>query len=241
MKWMRMTFAVIFTLVIVHWSLVISSAAELSPTDTAVLLQKLKEHRAKFPSLTADFTEEKTTHLLTKPLVAQGTIAFQTPNKFRRELKGNTPSITVTDGAKLWIYYPSFKTAELYTLGQRQFFDDSIAALIAGLHFERIADYYRYRAFREGEGYRLALTPKSSGLNAWSRNSLCGWTMTSKSRKPKRACRKTTASRPPIAISVPRRYQPALSNLHHPAGRKFHSRSASEFARESRLHPTPDA
>jgi len=159
-----MTFAVIFTLVIVHWSLVISSAAELSPTDTAVLLQKLKEHRAKFPSLTADFTEEKTTHLLTKPLVAQGTIAFQTPNKFRRELKGNTPSITVTDGAKLWIYYPSFKTAELYTLGQRQFFDDSIAALIAGLHFERIADYYRYRAFREGEGYRLALTPKSGGL-----------------------------------------------------------------------------
>jgi len=166
MKWMRMrkTFAVIFTLVIGHWSLVISSAAELSPTDTAGLLQKLKEHRAKFPSLTADFAEEKTTHLLTKPLVAQGTIAFQTPNKFRRELKGNTPSITVTDGAKLWIYYPSFKTAELYTLGQRQFFDDSIAALTAGLNFERIADYYRYRAFREGEGYRLALTPKSSGL-----------------------------------------------------------------------------
>jgi outer membrane lipoprotein-sorting protein len=70
----------------------------------------------------------------------------------------------VTDGAKLWIYYPSFKTAELYTLGQRQFFDDSIAALTAGMNFEHIADYYRYHAFRDGEGYRLALTPKSSGL-----------------------------------------------------------------------------
>ena len=32
------------------------------------------------------------------------------------------------------------------------------------MNFERIADYYRYRAFREGEGYRLALSPKSSGL-----------------------------------------------------------------------------
>ena len=160
-----MTLAVILALVIGHWSLVISATAtELSPADTAALLQKLKEHRAKFPSLTADFTEEKTTHLLTKPLVAQGTIAFQTPNKFRRELKGNTPSTTVTDGAKLWIYYPSFKTAELYTLGQRQFFDDSIAALTAGLNFQHIADYYRYRAFREGAGFRLALTPKSSGL-----------------------------------------------------------------------------
>ena len=165
MKRMRTTFAVTFTLVIGHWSLVTSAtAAELSPADSAGLLQKLKEHRARFPSLTADFAEEKTTHLLTKPLIAQGTIAFQTPTKFRRELKGSTPSITVTDGAKLWIYYPSFKTAELYTLGQRQFFDDSIAALTAGMNFERIADYYRYRAFRESEGYRLALTPKSSGL-----------------------------------------------------------------------------
>jgi outer membrane lipoprotein-sorting protein len=113
-------------LVIGHWSFL---PLRNSPQPTPRASCKNSRNTAqKFPSLTADFAEEKTTHLLTKPLVAQGTIAFQTPNKFRRELKGNTPSITVTDGAKLWIYYPSFKTAELYTLGQRQFFDDSIAA-----------------------------------------------------------------------------------------------------------------
>ncbi len=139
-------------------------AAELPTAETTALLEKLQEHRAKFPSLTADFSEEKTTHLLSKPLAASGTISFQKPNKFRRELKGNNPSTTVSNGEKLWIYYPNFKEAELYTLGQRAFFDDSIAALTAGLNFDRVNDFYRVHAFREDHGYRLALTPKSGGL-----------------------------------------------------------------------------
>ena len=139
-------------------------AAELAPAEATALLEKLQQHRAKFPTLTADFTEEKTTHLLKKPLTGNGTIAFQTPNKFRRELKGSNPSVTVSNGEKLWIYYPNFKEAELYTLGQRQFFDDSIAALTAGLNFDHVGDYYRFKAFRESSGYRLVLTPKSGGL-----------------------------------------------------------------------------
>ena len=152
----------ISALVIGHWSLVIS--AELPPAEAAALIEKLQQHRAKFPSLTADFTEEKTTHLLNKPLTGSGTISFQKPNKFRRELKGGNPSTTVSNGEKLWIYYPNFKEAELYTLGQRQVFDDSIAALTAGLNFDRVGEFYRFRAFREEHGYRLALTPKSGGL-----------------------------------------------------------------------------
>jgi outer membrane lipoprotein-sorting protein len=139
-------------------------SAELSSAETETLLKNLQEHRAKFPSLTADFTEEKTTHLLASPLTSKGTIAFQVPNKFRRELKGNSPSLTVSNGQKLWIYYPNFKEAELYTLGERAFFDDSIAALTAGLNFQNVAAFYRTHAFREPGGYRLVLAPKSGGL-----------------------------------------------------------------------------
>ena len=139
-------------------------AADLPPGETQTLMKNLQEHRAKYPSLTADFTEEKTTHLLTKPLTSEGTISFQVPNKFRREVKGSSPSLTVSDGAKLWIYYPAFKEAELYTLGQRQFFDDSIAALTAGLNFQHVEQFYTYTAGREAGGYRLALTPRSGGL-----------------------------------------------------------------------------
>ena len=141
-----------------------SPAAELGAAETTALIARLQEHRAKFPSLTADFTEEKTTRLLQKPLVTNGTIAFSTPNLFRREVKGTNASLTVCDGRQLWIYYPNFKEAEHYTLGQHSFFDDSLAALTAGLNFQNIATFYRYDAFREASGYRLVLHPKTSGL-----------------------------------------------------------------------------
>ncbi len=139
-------------------------AAELNPADTAALIARLQEHRTKFPSLTADFTEEKTTRLLQKPLVTSGAIAFSAPNLFRREVKGANSSLTICDGKQLWIYYPNFKEAEHYTLGQHSFFDDSLAALTAGLNFQNIAAFYRYDAFKEASGYRLALHPKTSGL-----------------------------------------------------------------------------
>jgi outer membrane lipoprotein-sorting protein len=79
-------------------------------------------------------------------------------------VKGANPSTTVCDGRELWIYYPNFKEAEHYVLGQHSFFDDSIAALTAGLNFNSIGQYYRYTAFSADNGYRLQLTPKSGGL-----------------------------------------------------------------------------
>jgi chaperone LolA len=139
-------------------------AADLAPAETQALMKNLQEHRAKFPSLSADFVEERTSHLLNKPLTSEGNIAFQVPNKFRREVTGKSPSITVSNGQKLWIYYPNFKEAELYTLGQKAFFDDSIAALTAGLNFQRVDQFYTVKAARETSGYRLSLTPRGSGL-----------------------------------------------------------------------------
>ena len=142
----------------------LSLGVELSAAETSALIAQLREHRAKFPSLTADFTEEKTTRLLRSPLTTRGTIAFRAPNLFRREITGANPSLTVCDGRQLWIFYPKFSEAEHYALGQHSFFDDSLAALTAGLNFDNIAAFYRYEAFREPFGYRLALHPKTSGL-----------------------------------------------------------------------------
>jgi len=141
-------------------------AVDLTPAEAQALLKTLEEHRAKNPSLTADFVEEKTTHLLTKPLVSTGTISFQVPNKFRREVTGNSPSITVSNGQKLWIYYSGFKEAELYTMGQKAYFDDSVAALTAGLNFQHIDKFFTYKASRDTATgpYHLQLTPRSGGL-----------------------------------------------------------------------------
>ena len=39
-------------------------AQQLTPPEEKALLAKLQEQRAQFPALTADFTEERTTRLL---------------------------------------------------------------------------------------------------------------------------------------------------------------------------------
>lgn len=141
----------------------LSTVAIAQESETA-LLAKLRDQRAQFPAMTADFTEDRITRLLNKPIRSSGTIAFHTPNKFRRELKGASPSLTVCNGAELWIYYPNFKEAEHYTLGQKAFFDDSLAALTAGLNFQDVDRFFRVSPSRDGAGYRIVLTPKSSGL-----------------------------------------------------------------------------
>ena len=142
----------------------LAHAQQLTPAEEKSLLAKLQEQRTQFPALAADFTEERTTRLLNKPLQSTGTIAFQTPNKFRRELKGQSPSLTVCNGSELWIHYPKFQEAEHYTLGKRQFFDDSLAALTAGLNFQQVDKYFRVTSSHAGSGYQIILTPKSSSL-----------------------------------------------------------------------------
>ena len=142
-------------------------AQELSADEQKALVAKLQSQRAQLPSLSAEFSEERTTRLVNKPIISNGTLAFQAPNKFRREVKGNAPSVAVCNGEELWIYYPAFKEAEHYTLGQRQVFDDSIAALTAGLNFEGVEKFFRVAASKAEGGYSFALTPKSSGLKKY--------------------------------------------------------------------------
>lgn len=129
------------------------------------LLQRLDALKQRAPSLQADFSESRNSRLLKNPVASQGTIAFSVPNRFRREVKGNNPSLTISDGKVLWLYYPNFKEAELYTLGQRAMFDDAMAALTAGLNFGQVERYYHLTASNgENGGYVITLTPKKSNL-----------------------------------------------------------------------------
>ena len=136
----------------------------MTPAEAAAFLKQLQEMRDKQPAARADFREEKVTHLLTKPLISEGSVAFEAPNKFRREVKGNNSSLSVSDGKVMWVYYPNFKEAEHYSIGQRSFFDDAMAALTAGLNFEHIEEFYNFHASREATGYQLQLSPKRPDL-----------------------------------------------------------------------------
>jgi outer membrane lipoprotein carrier protein len=138
--------------------------ATLSPQDIKGLLAKIRERRAASPNVQADFREEKAIHLVTRPIVSTGKIWFEPPNKFRREVRGSSPSITVCDGRQLWIYYPSFKSAEHYELGKRSPLDAAIAAINTALNLENVENTFTISGERAEHGYTLRLLPRNASM-----------------------------------------------------------------------------
>jgi len=161
---LKATFAIASLALLLPAFISTATGVELLPAERTELMARLKELGIKNPSLKAEFIEQKTSHLLNKPFTSEGIIEFSMPDKFRREVKGNNPSTTVSNGKVLWNYYPKFPEAELYTLGQHSILDDSMQALIAGFSFEHFDEFYNLNAYKEDGGYRLVLTPKHSKL-----------------------------------------------------------------------------
>ena len=136
----------------------------LSEADVKNLLARIAERRASSPDVRADFQEQKTMHLLNKPIVSSGKIWFHAPNKFQREVTGNSPSVTVSNGRDLWIYYPNFKSAEHYSLGKRSPVDAAIAAINTALNLENVEKTFQITGRKVVTGYELQLLPRSPSM-----------------------------------------------------------------------------
>src|SRR5438270_4234792 len=139
-------------------------AQSLSEADVKNLLSRIAERRATSPDVRADFQEQKTMRLLNKPIVSSGKIWFHAPNKFRREVVGNSPSVTVSNGRDLWIYYSNFKSAEHYSLGKRSPVDAAIAAINTALNLENVENTFRITGAKIENRYALELTPRSPSM-----------------------------------------------------------------------------
>src|ERR1043166_4059028 len=138
----------------------IAKTAPLSEGDLKNLLAGIRQNR----STQADFQEERVIRLMKRPVVSSGRISFQPPNKFRREVKGNSPSVTVSDGRQLWIYYPNFKSAERYPLGKGSPLDSTVAAINSALNLENIENTFQINAAKAEKGYELTLTPRTGSM-----------------------------------------------------------------------------
>ena len=138
----------------------IGKTAPLSEADLKNLLAGIRQNR----STQADFQEERVIRLMKKPILSSGKVWFQPPNKFRREVKGNSPSVTVSDGRQLWIYYPNFKSAERYPLGKGSPLDSTVAAISSALNLENIENMFQINAAKTDKGYELALTPRTPSM-----------------------------------------------------------------------------
>ena len=138
----------------------VTNAAPLSEADLKNLLGAIRQNR----TTQADFQEERVMRLMKNPVVSSGTVWFQPPNKFRREVKGNSPSVSVSDGRELWIYYPNFKSAERYPLGKGSPLDATVAAINSALNLENIENSFNITATRNENGYKLQLLPRSAAM-----------------------------------------------------------------------------
>ncbi len=137
-----------------------ANCAPLSEAELKNLLASVRKNR----TTQADFQEERVIKLMRKPVVSSGTVWFQPPNKFRREVKGNSPSITVSDGRELWIYYPNFKSAERYPLGKGSPLDATVAAINSALNLENIETSFNISATKSESGYELQLLPRVAAM-----------------------------------------------------------------------------
>ncbi len=154
---MRMVLLTILSLVS------LTSFASLGPLSTSELkdlLARIRENRIT----QADFQEQRFLRLMKKPIVSSGGVWFQPPNKFRREVKGNSPSLTVSNGQQLWIYYPNFKSAEHYSIGSRSPLDSIIAAINSALNLENVENAFDITGTKIDNGYELDLTPRTPSM-----------------------------------------------------------------------------
>ena len=141
-----------------------AKAESLSPADIKILVERIREKRAASPSMQADFEEKRKVHLLNEPINSSGKIWFQAPKKFRLERKGSAPSVTVSDGEQLWIYYPNFKSAERYSLAKRSPVDAAISAITTALNLENVEHTFHISGEKSEKGYDLELTPRNPSM-----------------------------------------------------------------------------
>jgi outer membrane lipoprotein carrier protein len=137
-----------------------ANSAQLSDSEVKNLLARIQQNRIT----QADFQEQRVIRLMKKPVVSSGKVWFQPPNKFRREVKGSSPSLTVSDGHQLWIYYPNFKSAERYALGKRSPLDSTVAAINSALNLENIENTFQITATKAENGYELVLIPRTASM-----------------------------------------------------------------------------
>jgi outer membrane lipoprotein-sorting protein len=141
----------------------IANSAPLSEPDFKNLLAGIRQNR----STQADFQEQRVIRLMKKPIQSSGKVWFHPPNKFRREVKGNSPSLTVSNGRELWIYYPNFKSAERYPLGKGSPLDSTVAAINSSLNLENVETTFQVSGTKVDppqSGYELTLLPRTAAM-----------------------------------------------------------------------------
>jgi outer membrane lipoprotein carrier protein len=92
--------------------LIVLSLLIMASSTTAGLLDDLKAGQAEIKSVSAAFTQEKKTRLLSKPIKTSGHFLFRQPDMIRWEYSSGTNMQVIFNGRELWLWYPGLKEAD---------------------------------------------------------------------------------------------------------------------------------
>ena len=127
------------------------------------LYQRGQRQNGDLRTFTATFTETTTSTLLTRPLVARGTVAVERPGRVALRYVEPDERVVIIDGDRLTIAWPARRVRQTRDIGtaqkrvQKYFVDSSPGELRS--HFAISA---RERADRGG--YTIALVPKRTQI-----------------------------------------------------------------------------
>jgi outer membrane lipoprotein-sorting protein len=153
-------------------------AAQPSPTDDDSSFDALYRRGAQIngalKTLTAKFTETTTSSMLTRPLIASGTVAVERPSKVVLHYLLPEPRDVLIDGDRLTVSWPGRGIRDVTNIAsanrriQKYFVDSNPGELRASF------DIVSRKADDRPKTYRLTMTPKRkqireglSGLDLW--------------------------------------------------------------------------
>jgi outer membrane lipoprotein carrier protein len=130
----------------------------------AAVVQRVSEIQASIKTLTADFTQTKTSHLLAAPSVSRGKLYYRAPDALRWEYEKPRAMTVLLAGGVATTYRPAEKRAERVGVGrmQRRIF----RFLSAAEPLEKLEGYFTFTFRDPGErgNYTLLLKPTAHAI-----------------------------------------------------------------------------
>ena len=147
-----------------------SSVKEHPSNSHKAAMELLAGTRGKIESLRtlrAKIVQQKSLSMLLSPVVSEGEFLYKKGAKFVWHYLPPDESVTVSDGSRVWLYYPAFSRAELYDL--KRFKKKSRLFDKLCLGFERplcdLSDSFFIDLICSDEStFEVSLKPKDEGM-----------------------------------------------------------------------------
>lgn len=156
----RLLFAAFVSLTLATTSVAAASAKQPQTLDE--VLKEVQKRQAAVKTLQADFKQEKTLAMLSKPQSSHGTFVYERPDKVRWSYAEPTPVVMLIARGRMTTWYPNLSRAE--TLEVSRFQDRIFKYMGAANAIGELSAWFKFRfSDRKGDTtWKLELLPKTS-------------------------------------------------------------------------------